>query len=148
MSTTSIGSILSAVNTVNLVNTVNAVRKVAAARRRGNLQRPPTADAWGLDGNDLIDGIDGIDLRTSLTRLTPLARYVNNVNWVHLVHRQHSQSCQQRQCRPITCHWPAAVWPHEASKNNFFRCRKDKSLLNLNLCFYACIQKMPPQDHE
>jgi hypothetical protein len=52
---------------------------VAAARRRGNLQRPPTADAWGLDGNDLIDGIDGIDLRTSLTRLTSLARNVNNL---------------------------------------------------------------------
>jgi hypothetical protein len=48
--TTSTWSILSAVNTVNLVNTVNAVRKVAAVRRRGNLQRPPTADAWGFDG--------------------------------------------------------------------------------------------------
>jgi hypothetical protein len=81
------------------VNNVNAVRKVAAARRRGNLQRPPTADAWGLDGNDLIDGIDGIDLRTSLTRLTPLARNVNNVNWVNPVRSQHSQSCQHRQCR-------------------------------------------------
>ena len=91
------------------VNNVNAVRKVAAARRRGNLQRPPTADAWGLDGNDLIDGIDGIDLRTSLTRLTSLARNVNNVNLVNPVRSQHSQSCQQRQCRPVNRHRPVAV---------------------------------------